>query len=76
LRRGELDDKALLSAATDSDKMSAVRCYLGLDHVFKGQSALAREHFLWVKDHGNPRFTEHAIHVSPNTPLPWPSWTG
>ena len=59
--RGEIDDKALFAAATDNDKMTEARCYLGLDQVLKDQPASAREHFLWVKDHGNPRFSEHAI---------------
>ncbi len=59
--RGEIDQNALLAAATDTDKMTVARCYLGLDLAKKGKTAEAREHFLWVKEHGNPGFTEFTI---------------
>ena len=59
--RGEIDQNALLAAATDTDKMTEARCYLGLDLAEKGKTAEAREHFLWVKEHGNPGFTEFTI---------------
>jgi len=59
--RGEIDQNALLAAATDTDKMTEARCYLGLDLAEKGKSAEAREHFLWVKEHGNPGFTEFTV---------------
>ena len=59
--RGEIDQNALLAAASDTDKMTEARCYLGLDLALKGQATAAREHFLWVKEHGNPGFTEFTI---------------
>ncbi len=59
--RGEIDPKALLAAATDTDKMTEARCYLGLDLALRGQAAEAREHFLWVKEHGNPGFIPYAV---------------
>ena len=62
--RGEIDPKALLAAATDTDKMTEARCYLGLDLTLKGQNAEAREHLLWVKEHGVPTFTEYTIAVA------------
>ena len=66
--RGENNEKALLAAATDNDKMTEVRCYIGLDEALKNHLATASEHLLWVKKHGNPRFSEHA--------MPWLSWSG
>jgi tetratricopeptide (TPR) repeat protein len=59
--RGEIDQNALLAAASDTDKMTEARCYLGLDLALKGQATAAREHFLWVKEHGNPGFTEFTV---------------
>ena len=59
--RGEIDAKALLAAATDTEKMTEARCYLGLDLALKGQTAAAREQLLWVKEHGPPSFIEYTI---------------
>ena len=54
--RGELDQTAMLAAASDNDKMTVARFYLGLDLALKGRYEEAREHYRWVKEHGNPRF--------------------
>jgi len=62
--RGEIDQKALLAAATETDKMTEARCYLGLDLALKGQTAEAREHLLWVKEHGTPSFIEYTAAVA------------
>ena len=62
--RGEIDQKALLALASDTEKMTEARCYLGLDLAFKGQTAEAREHLLWVKEHGVPILTEYTIAVA------------
>src|SRR5271157_1756845 len=61
--RGELDQTALLSAASDNDKMTVARFYLGLDLALKGRYEEAREHYRWVKEHGNPSFFQfnHAL---------------
>ena len=61
--RGELDQTAMLAAASDNDKMTVARFYLGLDLALKGRYEEAREHYRWVKEHGNPslfQFT-HAL---------------
>jgi lipoprotein NlpI len=61
--RGELDQTDMLAAASDNDKMTVARFYLGLDLALKGRYEEAREHYRWVKEHGNPslfRFT-HAL---------------
>ena len=52
--RGELDQTAMLAAASDNDKMTVARFYLGLDLALKGRYEEAREHYRWVKEHGNP----------------------
>jgi tetratricopeptide (TPR) repeat protein len=59
--RGDLDESKLLAAANDEGKMTDVQCYVGLDLLQKGQRTLALEHFRWVKEHGDPRFTQYAI---------------
>ncbi len=85
--RGELDQTAMLAAASDNDKMTVdrfylggrsrapaagqgdndkmtvARFYLGLDLALKGRYEEAREHYRWVKEHGNPSFFQfnHAL---------------
>ena len=59
--RGEIDEPKLLAAATDNDRMTEVRCYLGLDVLEKGQKEAAVAHFRWVKEHGNRAHTLYAI---------------
>ena len=54
--RGEIDEATLLGAATSNDKMTEVRCFLGLKELEKGRKEAAEEHFRWVKEHGNPVF--------------------
>jgi tetratricopeptide (TPR) repeat protein len=62
--RREVDESKLIAAATDGDKMTEARCWLGLDQLQSGQSDLALAHFRWVKEHGEPCSTEHAIAVN------------
>jgi tetratricopeptide (TPR) repeat protein len=59
--RGELDEPGLLAAAEDDGKRVEARCYLGLEAMENGQSVAAQEHFRWVKEHGNPRFTQYVL---------------
>lgn len=59
--RREIDEPALLALATDDDKRTEARCFLGLDHLLSGHLAAAREHLRWVKEHGNATFTEYMI---------------
>jgi lipoprotein NlpI len=59
--RGELGAEALLAEASDNDKMTEARCYLALDLLAKGNSDEARTHLTWVKEHGDPTFSEYLI---------------
>jgi tetratricopeptide (TPR) repeat protein len=59
--RGESTQAKLLAAATDNDKMTTVRCFLGLDSIQKKEKDSALAHFRWVTEHGNPRFVEYGI---------------
>jgi tetratricopeptide (TPR) repeat protein len=58
---GEIDEANLLKQATDKDKQTETRCYLGLDHALRGRKKEALAHLRWVKEHGNSSFTEYAI---------------
>ncbi|APW61404.1 tetratricopeptide repeat protein [Paludisphaera borealis] len=62
--RREIDEKALLALATDDDKMTEARCYLGIDQMLSGRPAEARENFLWVKEHGTPGYVEVPLAVA------------
>jgi tetratricopeptide (TPR) repeat protein len=59
--RGERKQPEILAAATDNEKMTEVRCFLGLDLIQKNAKDAALAHFRWVKEHGNPRSVEYAI---------------
>jgi len=59
--RREIDEKALLDAAGDNDKMTKARTYLGLDHSLSGHPEEALPHLRWVKEHGNESFIEYGI---------------
>jgi len=63
-RRGEIDEAALLRLATDDDKRTEARCYLGLDHALHGRKDEALAHFRWVKAHGTRTLTEYVIAVA------------
>ena len=43
--RGEIDEAKLIAAATDDDRMTEVRCFLGLDCLQHGKKDAARTHF-------------------------------
>jgi len=63
LRRDlSLDD--LLAAATDLDKKTEARAYLGLDLVLAGKQDEALTHLHWVKDNGKKNFSEYAFAVN------------
>ncbi len=62
--QGKLDEAALLAAADDDDKRTEARCYLGLEALEEGRTDAALEHFRWVKERGNRRFTQYAISVA------------
>ena len=45
--------------------MTEARCFLGLDALAEnGRDEAAMAHFRWVKDYGNPQFSQYAISIS------------
>jgi tetratricopeptide (TPR) repeat protein len=62
--RGEIDEETLLKLATDDDKRTQARCYLGLDHLVKGNRDKALAHFRWVKEKGTVDYDEYTIAVA------------
>jgi lipoprotein NlpI len=59
--RGEITADALLAAATDSDKKTEARAYLGLALSLSGRRDEALTHLRWVRDNGNKRFVEYTF---------------
>lgn len=57
--RGEFSSDELLKLATDNDKETEARAYMGLDLLLKGRREDARTQLRWVQEHGNRDFTEH-----------------
>lgn len=61
--RRDLSVDDLLAAATDPDKKTEARAYLGLDLVLAGKQDEAMTHLQWVKDNGKKDFSEYAFAV-------------
>lgn len=53
------DEAALEKLAVDDEKRTEFHAYVGLDLMLRGQTAAARRHLEWVRDHGNRTFTEY-----------------
>lgn len=51
----------LLALATDTDKLTEVHAYVGLDLLLNGKPEEAQPHFKWVVDHGNRNFVEYTL---------------
>lgn len=62
--RRDLSADDLLAAATDLDKKTEARTYLGLDLVLAGQQEGAVPHLQWVKEHGRKNFSEYTFAVT------------
>lgn len=62
--RRELTVDDLLAAATDTDKRTEARTYLGLDLMLAGNRVDAFTHLEWVKENGNKAFAEYGFAVS------------
>jgi lipoprotein NlpI len=56
--RKEISKDALLASATDNDKMTEVRTYMGLALAASGERQEALKHLQWVKENGNKSFVE------------------
>jgi tetratricopeptide (TPR) repeat protein len=59
--RREITAQDLLAAATDNDKKTEARTYIGLDLSLSGQRDEALTHLRWVKDNGNKGFVEYTF---------------
>ena len=56
---GQLDETALLNAATDVEKQTEARCYIGLKAAIEGRTSDARKSLEWVRDNGYKPFFEY-----------------
>ena len=57
----DINEKQLLALATDNDKMTEARAYIGMKLLLSGKRSAAREHLLWVKQHGVKTFFEYVL---------------
>jgi lipoprotein NlpI len=62
--RRDLSAENLLAAATDLDKKTEARAYLGLDLVLAGKPNEALSHLRWVKENGRKNFSEYTFAVN------------
>jgi len=62
--RDELSANALMDLATDNDKMTEARTYIGLNLSMLGCPQEALVHLNWVAEHGNRDFTEYGLATS------------
>ena len=59
--RGDLKEEGLLALATDNDKMTEARAYIGMSLALAGRLDGARPHLEWVVKHGNREFIEYTL---------------
>jgi len=59
--RGDLKGDDLLASATDRDKMTEARAYVGMSLNLAGRPDEARPHLEWVVKNGNRNFTEYTL---------------
>jgi len=59
--RREISAQDLLAAATDPDKKTEARAYLGLDLALSGHQEEALRHLQWVKENGQKALAEYAF---------------
>jgi tetratricopeptide (TPR) repeat protein len=59
--RGDLKDADLLALATDGDKMTEARAYVGMYLALGGRLDEARPQLEWVVKHGNRKFMEYTL---------------
>jgi tetratricopeptide (TPR) repeat protein len=62
--RGEIPATALISSATDNDKMTEAHAYIGMNAATLGQNQDAIKEFDWVIKNGNKDFTEYPLAIS------------
>ncbi|HEX8089046.1 MAG TPA: tetratricopeptide repeat protein [Blastocatellia bacterium] len=59
--RQEITAQALLDMASDNDRMTEARAYVGMALAFAGQREEALKHLQWVKENGNKGFIEYRL---------------
>ena len=58
---GQITSHELLAAASNTDQRTEARTYIGMDLLLKRKPAEAGSHFEWVKQYGNPTFSEYPL---------------
>lgn len=58
---GQIDAEKFQALASDRDKMTEAKTYIGLDLLYAGKRDQARPYFQWVADHGNKQFYEYPL---------------
>ncbi|MDQ4123352.1 MAG: tetratricopeptide repeat protein [Acidobacteriota bacterium] len=56
---GKMSEDNLLKLATDNDKMTEARAYIGLNLLLSGKTEAAIAHLRWVVENGNKNFHEY-----------------
>jgi lipoprotein NlpI len=59
--RADIGEKDLLALATDNDKMTEARAYVGMSLALEGRLDAARTHLEWVVKNGNRDFIEYGL---------------
>ncbi len=59
--RREINAQDLLALATDNDKLTEARAYIGMLLSHSGQREEALTHLRWVKENGNKTFLEYGV---------------
>jgi tetratricopeptide (TPR) repeat protein len=62
--RREVSAQELLTLATDNDKMTEVKAYIGTDLLIAGRRDEAVVYLRWVKENGNKAFVEYLLAIS------------
>lgn len=57
----QIDASTLLAQATTKDRLTEARTWVGLDLEVSKRILQAREHFAWVREHGNRMYNETEI---------------
>ena len=62
--RRELTAQDLLKSASDNQKMTEARAYLGMDLLLSGRPQEAMEHFEWVQTNGQKTYLEYRLSLA------------
>jgi len=67
---GDITEKQLRSFATDNDKETEARAYIGVMNLMSAEANSARAHFDWVKTNGNKSFAEYNLAIAELSRMP------